>query len=76
MSIELIEVSDGLIDLNRDLKDQLGYFRRKFGNIDVYIFWSSLEILISTSKLSHLDQESERMDINLSKNWLEFQIMS
>ena len=76
MSIELIEVSDGLIDLNRDFKDQLGYFRRKFGNIDVYIFWSSLEILISTSKLSHLDQESERMDINLSKNWLEFQIMS
>ena len=39
------------------------------------IFWLSLEIFRSNSKLSHLVQESERLDINLSKNWLEFQII-
>ena len=42
---------------------------------NAYAFWSSLEILRSNSKLSRLVQESERLDINLSKNWLEFQIM-
>ena len=51
MSIELTEVNHGLIDLDRDSKVQLESFRRKFGNIDVYIFWSSLEILISNSKV-------------------------
>ena len=33
----------------------------------IYIFWSSLQIFRSNTILSHLDQESERLDINLSK---------
>ena len=56
-------------------KSDLG-FRRKVENINVYTFSSSLEIFKSNSKLlSHLVQEIERLDINLSKHSLEFQIM-
>ena len=50
-------------------------FRRKIEHINVYTFESSLTILRSNSKLSYLVQEGERLDINLSKNWLEFEIM-
>ena len=64
--LNLTEVNDGLIDLDRDAKVLRGF---------VYTFKSSVEILRSNSKLSHLAQEIEKLDNNLSKNWLEFQII-
>ena len=44
-----------------------GFCRRKTENMSVYTFCFLSKFCRSNSKLSHLDQESERLEINLSK---------
>ena len=41
-----------------------GVFRRKTENVND-TFWSYLQIFVSDSKLSHLDSQSERLDIQI-----------
>ena len=49
------------------IKSPAGFFRKKIENINVYAFSLLCKFLRSNSKLSHLDQESEKVEINLSK---------
>ena len=57
----------GLIDLDRVSKALLGFLEEKRkASMYLYTLWSSLQIFESDSKLFHLDQESERLDIYLS----------
>ena len=54
-------------DYGKRFESPAGAFKRKTGNINVCTFWSSLQIFGSDAKLSHLDQQSERLDIQISK---------
>ena len=54
-------------DYGQRFESPAGAFKRKTGNINVCTFWSSLQIFGSDAKLSHLDQQSERLDIQISK---------
>ena len=55
------------IDLSIGSKVLLGFIKKN-GNIIVYTSWFSLQSLKLNSKLSFLDQESERLGIKLLKN--------
>ena len=49
------------------IKSPAGFFRWKIENINVYTFCLLCKFFRSDSKLPHLDQESERLEIRLSK---------
>ena len=44
------------------------FFRGKIENINVYPFWLLCKLFRSNLTLFNLDKESERLEINLSKN--------
>ena len=69
-------MNDGLIDPDGDAKVLLGFLEEKLKtlmSIHFSLLWEFSDQIQNCPIL--LVEESERLDINLSKIWLEFQIM-
>ena len=63
-----LNLSESWIDRSgKRFQSPAGFFRTKTENMNVYTFCFLCKFFRSNSKLSHLDQESERLEINLSK---------